>query len=70
MSNIEIKRTFEGELTLFVSGNPALGSKIVDIQRADDGKLKAIVVIPLEHATFGEVNNVLPFRSPVETKRA
>lgn len=61
-SNVEFKRTHEGKLEMFVSGVPALGARVLNVQPVD-GELNAFVAVPLKDATIGEVTTVIPFRS-------
>lgn len=64
MSNIELRRDYEGKLQLRVAGHPASGAEVTSIVN-NGGEMSAIVFIPLKHVTMGEIDNVVPFvRSP------
>lgn len=64
MTNIELQRDHNGGINLVVSGHHALGSRVTGVQQIGE-ELGAVVFIPLKHATFGEVANVVPFVRPV-----
>jgi len=63
MSNIQLQRDSSGDLHLVVGNQFAVGSKVTGVNLID-GELRAIVLVPLRHATFAEVTNVLPFVKP------
>ena len=68
MQNIELQRGHDGSLNLFVAGHAAIGANVTGIQ-AFDGKLTAVVLIPLKNLTIVEQDNVVPFkpREPIPT---
>ena len=63
MSNIELKRDHNAQVHMFVSGNPAHGAKFTGMQLVD-GETMAFFVVPLKHATMGEMGNVVPLVRP------
>jgi hypothetical protein len=60
MSNMKIKRDHAAKVHLFVSDVPALGAVFNGIAQFGD-KQCAVFLVPLGEATFGEVDNVIPF---------
>lgn len=60
MTNIELKRDNKGSVALFVSGIPALGAEFNGINHFN-GKLCAVVLVPLDQLAFGEQSTVVPF---------
>ena len=60
-TNIELVRDHDGEISIRVAGVPAHGAKVANMQ-AIDGKLTAVVFVPLDCATFAETDNVVQFR--------
>lgn len=62
-TNIELRRDHEGSLNLYVSGVPALNATVTGVQMLND-ELTAVIVVPLKHATIGEVETVVPFARP------
>ena len=61
---IELKRNHTGDVTLFVNGQPASAAQFGGIQSTQDG-MAAVFIVPLQHAVFGEIDNVVPFIRPV-----
>lgn len=59
--NVELKRTHEGKLEMFVSGVPALNTVVVGFNATAEG-LVAVISIPLKDVTISERDNVLPFK--------
>lgn len=68
MTDIQLKRDHEGQITLFVAGVPARGSKFAGVNtNPEPGKSPyAIFTIPLDQVTFAEVDNVVPFVRPAD----
>ena len=68
MQNIELQRGQDGSLNLFVAGHAAIGAKVSGVSEFD-GKLTAVVLIPLKNLTVVERDNVVPFkpREPIPT---
>lgn len=64
MSNIQIQRDNKGTMNLVVGDQHALGSHVTGITNIDGIGLTAIVWIPINHVTFAEVRNVVPFVRP------
>lgn len=60
---IELKRSHTGEVVLHVNGQPASAARFGGIQQFPDG-LGAVFIVPMQHAVFGEVDNVVPFVRP------
>lgn len=61
---LSLLRNHKGEVTLHVNGQPASAARFGGIQSFPDG-LAAVFIIPMQHAVFGEVDNVVPFARPV-----
>ena len=70
MSDIQLKRSHNGEVTLYVAGVPARGALFTGMNHSQvNGKVYANFSIPLDALSFAEVDNVVPFvRSVVETR--
>lgn len=68
MSDIQLKRNHEGQVTLFVAGVPARGAVFTGMNPSQvNGKVYANFSIPLDAVSFAEVDNVVPFvRPPLE----
>lgn len=63
MTNIELQRSHDGTLSLFVAGQHAVGSRVTGVSEFD-GKLTAVVLIPLSNLVVTERANVVPFVRP------
>ena len=63
MSNVKINRDINGVLHLEVAGQYASGAKVTGFNHFD-GEMCAVVIVPLKHASLGEVSNVIPFVRP------
>lgn len=64
MSNVRLNRDHVGNLHLRVGTEYAFGAEVSSIVN-NNGEQSAIIVIPLKHVSFGEVDNVVPFVRPV-----
>lgn len=65
MTDIQLKRSHEGKITLFVAGVPARGALFTSMNHSQiDGKLYANFSIPIDQVTLAEVDNVVPFARP------
>lgn len=60
MSNVRLNRDHDGKLKLRVGSEYAYGAEFSSIVN-NGGEQSVIIVIPLKHVTFGDVDNVIPF---------
>lgn len=60
-TNIELQRDHTGKLHLFVAGVPALFAEVTGITNISD-KLTAVIVVPLDNLTMGEISTVVPLK--------
>lgn len=70
MTDIQLKRSHTGEVTLYVAGVPARGAIFTGMNpsQVNPGKVYANFSIPLDHLSFAEVDNVVPFVRPVDSR--
>lgn len=71
MTDIQLKRSHDGNVTLFVAGVPARGALFTGMNASQiNGKLYANFTIPLDQVSFAEIDNVVPFvRTPARETR-
>jgi len=60
MSNIRLRRDHKAAVHLEVGGQYAIGAEFNGMSMFN-GKQCAVFLVPLDHVTFAEVDNVVPF---------
>lgn len=69
MTQIQLKRTHQGNVVLHVAGVPAHDALFTGMNISQvNGKTYANFSVPLDALSFAEVDNVVPFVRPINER--
>lgn len=61
MSNVALVRDHKGDVLIKVGEQIAFGAEFIDMGAWGDGRVRVKFAVPIEHVTFEESTNVIPF---------